>query len=53
MITFTLDNVKGSIDKDGWIKWATVNCHINSLNEKSGLFHAVIRALENANPFDK
>ena len=52
MIYFTLDNTKGSIDEHGWIKWATINCHINSLHPKSGLFRAAIKALENSNPFD-
>ena len=51
--TFLLDGIKGAIDSDGFITWASIHCHINSLKPESELSKAAINALEIANPFDK
>lgn len=51
--TFLLDGVKGTIDEAGFITWASIHCHINSLKPDSELSKAAINALELANPFDR
>jgi hypothetical protein len=32
---FKVDGLVGSIDNNGFIAWATIRCHINSLKENS------------------
>ncbi|QGH72211.1 MAG: hypothetical protein [Caudovirales sp. ctOwN3] len=49
--TFILDGIKGTVDKDGWIKWSTINCHVNAIScssELSKKAFAVIEAYEKA-----
>lgn len=52
MVTFMLDGVKGTVDQDGWIKWSTINCHINALDSSSMLSKKAFEAIERNNPFD-
>ena len=52
MATFMLDGVKGTVDKDGWIRWATINCHVNALDSSSLLSQKAFAAIELDNPFD-
>ena len=35
VFTFYLDGARGTIDSDGWIRWATINCHVNGLAQCS------------------
>lgn len=46
MVTFMLDGVKGTVDKDGWIRWSTITCHVNALDSSSLLSQKAFAALE-------
>ena len=48
MTKFKLEGVIGTIDRDGWIRWAGINCHIDGLAD-CGLKRAVLRALSKTN----
>jgi len=50
--TFKLDGIKGTVDDHGWIRWASINCHVNALDSSSLLSQKAFAVIELNNPFD-